>query len=236
MHYFDKSLPEVSHGTSEFGSFVHEILEMYAKGKLEIYEMLPYYEEHYNDYVISDFTLKMSSDFSKDMGEKYYTAGKEFLEQFSGFDFKILNAEQQFNLPYKDKFFLNGKIDLIACNDSGDLLVIDYKSKGNWKNKEEKEEYSKQLYLYSWAIKQLYGKYPKKMAFYMFRINKWEWFNFSLKKLHSVLKWVENSIEEIESEFDFSPELDENKEPIMDFWKRNFCGVRYSCDYHCGDR
>ena len=61
LHYFDKSLPEVSHGTSEFGSFIHEILEMYAKGKLEIYEMLPYYEEHYNDYVISDFTLKMSS-------------------------------------------------------------------------------------------------------------------------------------------------------------------------------
>lgn len=236
LHYFDKTLSEVSHGTSEFGSFVHEILEKYAKGELEIYELLPYYEEHYKENIVSDFSLKMSETFSKDMGPKYYESGKRFLEDFTGFDFNIIEAERQFNLLYKDKFYLNGKIDLIVTNKDGDIYLIDHKSKGNWKNKSEKQEYAKQLYLYAWAIKQIFGKYPKKMAFFMFRINKWEWFDFSLKELHNTLSWVENVVEEIESEFDFSPELDSDGNVTVDFWKRNFCGTRYSCKYHCGDR
>ena len=236
LHYYDKNLPEESHGTSEFGSFVHEILEKYAKGELEIYELLPYYEEHYSEKVVSDFSLKMSENFSKDMAQRYYEAGKNFLENFNGFDFEIVEAEKEFNLLYKEKFLLNGKIDLIAKSKNNEIYLIDYKSKGNWKNKAEKEEYSKQLYLYAWAIKQIYGVYPKKMAFYMFRIDKWEWFNFSEQKMLEVLNWAENVVDEIESEFDFSPEVDSDGNVIVDFWKRNFCGTRYSCKYQCGDR
>lgn len=235
MHYYDKSLQEESHGTSEFGSFVHEILEKYAKGELEIYELLPYYKEHYSQNVVSSFSLKMSENFSKDMAQRYYESGENFLENFSGFDFDILDAELQFDLPYSNLFFLNGKIDLIARKDE-DIYLIDYKSKGNWKSKSEKEEYSKQLYLYAWAIKQIYGVFPKKMAFYMFRINKWEWFDFSEQKMFEVLNWAKNVVEEIESEFDFSPETDNNGNIVVDFWKRNFCGIRNSCKYHCGEK
>ena len=72
----------LNHGTSEFGSFMHEILEKYEKGELEIYEMLPYYIEHYNDVVKSSFVLNINANFSKDFSDNYYIDGIKYLENF----------------------------------------------------------------------------------------------------------------------------------------------------------
>lgn len=230
INYFEKSLPRESHGTSEFGSLVHDILEKYSRGELESYELLPYYEEHYNDCVKSSFILRMSKDYSIDMENKYYESGKKFLSDFEGWDYKVVDVEQSFDLPYKDKFKINGRIDMICEDDNGNLIVVDHKSKARWKNKAEKKEYEKQLYFYSYAIKQTYGKYPKKMAFNMFRSNHWEWFDFNLKEFRSVMRWAEETVEEIESEMDFSPP-DRILSGEFDFFCSNFCSYRNSCKY-----
>lgn len=220
-------IPE-SHGTSEFGSFMHKILEMYGNGSLDIYDLLPYYVENYNDNVISDFTLKMSSDFSKDMGYKYYKSGYDFLQNFNGFDFDIIDTEKEFDLEYNGKFRLNGKIDVVAKS-GNDIIIIDYKSKGKWKNKSERREYEKQLYIYSWAVKKIYGNYPKRMAFFMFRLNTWSWVDFDIKRLDEVMKWAESTVYEIESELDFVPITKiENK---FNFYCNNFCDFRHQCKY-----
>lgn len=230
LHYFDNEgmIPE-SHGTSEFGSFMHKILELYGKGELDIYDMLPYYEKHYAENVTSTFTLQMTKTFSKDMGAKYYENGYEFLNNFTGFDFRILETEKRFEVPYQDKFLLNGQIDVIAEDDEG-LMVIDYKSKGAWKSKAERLSYEKQLYFYAYALKKLYGEYPKKMAFFMFRLNKWTWVNFDENRLKEVLDWVEDTVNEIESEFDFTPVTQENGGEF-DFYCNNFCDFRHQCPY-----
>ena len=223
-----KMIPE-SHGTSEFGSYMHKILEMYGKGELDIYDMLSYYEKHYAENVTSTFTLQMEKNFSRDMGYKYYKDGYDFLSNFTGFDFKILETEKHFELPFKDKFRLQGQIDVIAENDDG-LLIIDYKSKGNWKNKAERIEYEKQLYSYAWAMKQMYGEYPKKMAFFMFRLNKWTWVDFDENRLNEVLNWIESTVNEIEGEFEFKPITQENNGKF-DFYCNNFCDFRHQCPY-----
>lgn len=169
------------------------------------------------------------------MADKYYQSGYDFLENFDGFhDFDIVDVEKQFELPYKDKFLINGKIDLIAKDKDGNIILVDYKSKGKWKNKAECEEYSKQLYFYAYAIKQIYGKYPKKMAFYMFRIGHWEWVDFSVKKLHEVMKWAEDTVNLIEEEYEFSP-IPEAVNGEFDFYCSNFCSYRSSCKYRNGD-
>lgn len=230
INYYEKSLPVESHGTSEFGSLMHEILEKYSRNELQIYDLLDYYKENYNKEIKSSFVLHLSKDFSKDMEQKYYENGLNFLSNFEGWDFQVVAVEDSFDILYKDKFKINGRIDLICKDDENNLIVIDHKSKGKWKNKKEKEEYKKQLYFYCYAIKKKYGKYPKKMAFFMFRMNHWEWFDFSLKEFRQTMKWAENTVEEIESEIDFSP-----SEKILngefDFFCSNFCSFRNSCKY-----
>lgn len=229
LHYFDNNgmVPE-SHGTSEFGSYMHKILEMYGKGELDIYDMLSYYEKHYTENVVSTFTLQMTQDFSRDMSCKYYDDGYNFLSNFNGFPFQILETEKHFDIEYQDKFRLNGQIDVIAKDDNG-LMIIDYKSKGNWKSKKERLEYEKQLYFYAWAMKQMYGEYPKKMAFFMFRLNKWTWVEFDESRLAEVLSWIESTVNEIESEFEFTPITKETNEFV--FYCNNFCDFRHQCPY-----
>lgn len=66
---------------------MHKILELYGNGELDIYDMLSYYEKHYEENVTSTFVLQMTENFSRDMGYKYYKDGYEFLSNFNGFDF-----------------------------------------------------------------------------------------------------------------------------------------------------
>jgi ATP-dependent exoDNAse (exonuclease V) beta subunit len=235
MHYYDKTLPEESHGTSEFGTYVHMILEKWNKGELQLSELLDYYIDHYWENISSDFTMYMTENFYKDFSENYYNKGLEFFQNFEGFDFDVVDAEQDFDLVYENKFRINGRIDLIAkYKDQDGLIVVDYKSKGNWKSKAERLEYEKQLYFYAYAVKQLYGEYPKKMAFFMFRINKWTWVDFDLDRLNEVMDWAEDRINTIQSEFMFAPILEENNNQF-DWFCYNFCGIRHSCKYKCQD-
>lgn len=53
-----------------------------------------------------------------------------------------METEKHFDIEYKNKFRLNGQIDVIAKDDDG-LIIVDYKSKGNWKSKKERLEYEK---------------------------------------------------------------------------------------------
>lgn len=222
--YFEKPETEnpslvTGHGMSEFGSFVHDILEQYEKGKLAIYEMLPYYEENFDKKVVSDFSLKLSENFSKDFRYKYYKSGEEYLENFEGFDnIKILEAEFYFE-EIINTFIFVGKIDLIAEDKDGNLIVIDHKSKSGFKNKSELADYAKQLYLYSFAVRKKYHKFPKKLMFNMFREQEWVTIDFSVKDYVDALKWAIDLVAEIESTLEFPSNPDT-------FYCWNFCNYR----------
>lgn len=222
-NYFENDKDRLSHGTSEFGSFSHEILEKYAKNELAEYELLPYYIEHYDDNVKSTMVLKMSDTFSKDFSYTYFSSGKDYFENFNGFgDIKILEAEYEFSEPIDNKFLLIGKIDLIAEDVNENLIVIDHKSKSKFKNKAEECEYAKQLYIYAFAIYRKYNKFPKKLMFNMFRRNEWVKFDFDKQKYDETMKWVVDEINEIENCIEF--------EPIKSgFYCDNFCCYRHKC-------
>lgn len=231
--YFEKPEKDnpdlvVGHGTSEFGSFVHEILEDYEKGKLEIYDMLPYYNKNYKKKVTSDFTLRIAEDFYRDFAEDYFEDGREYLMNFEGFnDFDVIEAEYEFEEVIDNSFILIGKIDIVAKDlNDGKLIVVDHKSKSKFKNKKELKEYARQLYLYAYAIKQKYGEFPKKLMFNMFRKGYWESIDFNEDDYNEAMDWLKNSVKEIETTFEFPPIKDS-------FYCWNFCPYRYANFEEC---
>lgn len=223
--YFEKPEKEqpwlvTGHGTSEFGSFVHSILENYEKGNLETFEMLPYYQEHYNENVVSTFEMKITEDFTKDFSFQYYSSGEEYLKTFNGFNnFNILEAEYEFEEPIDNKFIFTGKIDLIAEDDEKHLIVIDHKSKNGFKNKAELDEYAVQLYLYSYAVEKKYGRLPDILMFNVFRKKKWETIKFDKNRYKDSLSWLKTQVDTIENCFDF-PSIPNT------FYCWNFCQYR----------
>ena len=67
-----------SNGATEFGTFVHKILELYAKGILNKKEMLDYYYQNFSKEIKSSFVLQLTDKFSKDLFENYYESGKRY--------------------------------------------------------------------------------------------------------------------------------------------------------------
>lgn len=227
QNYLDrpKDFVPAGHGTAEFGTFVHKILELYEKGELGEYELLPYYENHYNENVTSTFVMNLQNGFTRDLSALYYDDGKVYLENFSGYDgLKILESEYEFYEEVDGLFLLNGKVDLIAENEAEELVVIDHKSKGKFKNRTEREEYSRQLYLYAYAVYKKYKRFPKWLVFNMFRPNEWVQFQFKEDRYIEALDWSIKSVREIEATFEFPPNPGT-------FYCQNFCGFREVCKY-----
>ena len=225
-HYFDEEVG-IGAGVSEFGGFMHTIMEKYEKGELKIKDMPSYYIQNYNDNIHSSFELLLNPEFSKNFADFYYEKGLKYLVNFKGFtNWKILNVEHEFNININDKFILTGKIDLVALDKDGKLLICDHKSKTKFKSKKELKDYSKQLYAYSYPTYLLYNKYPDYLVFNLFSETGQEIIPFNEEDYKMTMDWLERSVDEIESAFDFPTNYGT-------FYCRNFCAYRKKCYPEC---
>jgi hypothetical protein len=205
---------------SAYGSEVHSIMERYAKGEINLWDLVDVYEWEFDSAIPEEFP---KSKFCRDMKELYFNQGLEFLKNFPGYrDFKILEVEGSFDLDIDDWSF-NGIIDLVYEDKDGRLIIQDYKSKSSFKNKKEQAEYARQLYLYSLHIKEKYGRYPDMLNFMMFRKNKLVEIPFEESALEEALMWARNTVEEIRTCWDFSPNCDE-------FFGEYLCNHREYCE------
>lgn len=230
MSYMRKYLNEEkteSHGITECGSFMHEIMEKYEKGELKKEELVPFFEKNFNMAVVSDTRLKISEDFSKDMYSLYYQGFLNYLTNFNGIPTckKIIDVEKEFHIVYNDDFSITGKIDLVFKNEDDDLCVLDHKSKNKFKSKKEQKEYARQLYLYAWASKTLYGKYPKYLIFNMMRGNP-IYIDFEEKDMYDTLQWFDDTVQGIRNTITY----DSHKENFV--FCNNWCGLAHNelCD------
>ena len=164
LGYLD-ALPRVDNAFSDWGTFMHSLMEAYFRGELEFFELSQAYEEGYADNVTCSFPPNKFCDLS----ERYYSAGKDYLDKFEGLfeDCEILGVEQRVWLKIDGRPFV-GVIDLLVKSPTG-YWVCDHKSKSGFKSKSELAEYARQLYLYSLYVKQKYGQWPEKLIFHMVR-------------------------------------------------------------------
>lgn len=213
---------------TQYGKFVHSILEKYYKHELELFDLADVYKNGYYDMVTEDFPTM----FGKSLEDIYYDAGEEYFTSFEDefFDYKIVDVEKKFVTKIGDSYF-TGVIDLILT-DGKDYFIVDHKSKGKFKSKKEHSEYLRQLYLYAKYIYDTYKKYPKQLIFNLIRSGETIWTDFNMKDYKNTLKWCSDLIEKIKNEksFDDKHMKDADKYKIgSDFYCSQLCSMRTLC-------
>ena len=194
--YLD-ALPKINNAFSDWGTFMHSILERYFRGELEFFELSQVYEAGYADNIKCNFPPNKFCD----LGERYYAAGRDYLDQFDGLfeDYNIIGVEQKVRLLIRGRPFI-GVIDLLLEKD-GEYIILDHKSKSTFKSKKELAEYARQLYLYAYYVHERFGKWPTKLIFHMIR-NHGELIEivFSIEDCEEAADWFDKTINKIYSD------------------------------------
>lgn len=219
-----KKLPEEPQFYASYGSFMHKLIEQYYKGELTKEEM----------------QIKFLFDFSKEVQgarphegtvQKYIRLGNQYLKDFQPFPFTPVAIEKKVVFSLGGFPFV-GFIDYLGERDD-ELYIIDNKSRDlkprskrskPTQNDIELDDMLRQLYIYSGAVKQEYGRFPKALCFNCFKAGTFIEEQFSEERYQEAVDWAIKSIEEIQDEEDFNPFVEY-------FGCRFICGLTDECCY-----
>ena len=209
---------------SDYGSFVHDIIRQFLCGELKKKDLYDYYLLNFRGFVKG---IPPSTKIYTD----YFQKGLSYFKDFSYPYSDIVSVENRVRFDVGGIPFV-GFIDAVVRNGK-DLVVVDNKSrdlsprsnrKKPTKSDELLDEYLKQLYLYSIAVKNIYGEYPKRLEFNCFKSGIWISETFKESVLESVKQWAIDTIKEIEQndKWTASPEF---------FKCKYLCDVRNDCEF-----
>ena len=210
----------IDNSFSDYGKIVHEILEQFSLGKLELFELSSIFESRF-DLVNWNFPHNKFVDLE----ESYRNKGIAYFDNFEGWDAEVLGVEQEFEFTINGYDFI-GYIDLILKKDD-DIIIVDHKSKSKFSSKRDKMEYTRQLYLYAYWVHEKYGKYPAKLIFNLFKSQVMIEIPFNMVAYKETIKWVLDTIEAIKIETEFKPNVDV-------FFCANLCNIRETCIHRTG--
>lgn len=209
---------------SSYGSLIHKLIELYYRGIIQQSEL--------SDIFLENFLLKVKGRRpSEATVQKYIKCGTDYFRNFKPFKYDMVDVEKRVDFKIDDIPFV-GFIDYLGTKD-GDLFIVDNKSRdlkprSNRQNPTAKDKeldsMLKQLYLYSAAIKQEYGVFPKKLCFNCFKTGTFIEEPFNQNAYDKTIDWAKKKIEEIRKTDIFYPQIDY-------FQCKNLCGCRDSCCY-----
>lgn len=214
---------------AEVGSFVHEILAMIFNGELTPDEASQYYVDNFDNNVF--YKTRKST-----MDKTFETCADYFASVDFGWlnDYEILGVELEVKFKLEGYDFV-GYIDLLLRDKrDGKIVVVDNKSSEypfklngdvKAKSKHSFENYKKQMYLYSYAVMEKYGEFPKEITWNHFKDGgKFATIPFKKDEYDTAVKWFVDTIHTIEQETDYDVTLDY-------FYCTNLCNFRNSCEY-----
>lgn len=214
---------------AESGSFVHEILAMIFSKELSIEDAPQYYVDNFENNVC--YTVK------KSIMEKTYEACANYFAEVDLDDwlnnYEIIGVELEVKTKICGYNYI-GYIDLLLRNKkTGDIWLIDHKSSPYpfkldgtvaAKSKNNFESYKRQMYLYCYAVKELFGEYPTLITWNHFKDGKLATIEFDKEDYDNSIGWFVETIDKIKKEKKFDP----NQEF---FYCSNLCDYRNSCEY-----
>ena len=183
------------------------------------FELADAYEAEYDEAVKHYFP-----PFPKGLAGRYYDEGLQYFRSFDGFggDMEILSVEDKFELDIRGNRFV-GIADLVLRDrNTGDITVIDHKSKSMNSMKKAQYENTRQLYTYAAYVKERFGVFPTLLQFNMFRygVNIDE--PFSMERYEETMDWIERTIAEIRAEREW-------KVSSSSYFCRFICSTRLYC-------
>ena len=213
---------------SENGKFVHEILEKVFKKEIDLDEAASLYTD--------DFGGAIKNPVRQSIMDKKFEACAEFLStvDFDWMnDYEILGVEKEMHFSIGEKEFI-AYIDLLLRDKTyKDIIIIDHKSgaypfgknSNVLKNYQDTFlSYQRQMNLYAAAVYQEYGEYPSQFCWNFFSENRYATIRFNKATYRDVIKWAEDTIQEIEQEEEFDPNMNF-------FYCTQLCSFRSSCEY-----
>ena len=233
LTYIDEK-PKLQNAFAEWGTLGHSLFERYYKGELEFYELADAYRNEYETAVSTPFPFPR-------MGAGYYANGLSFFENFDNStyeNYEVIGVEEKAKTVIEGFEFI-GYIDLILRDKEGRYVIVDHKSKSDFKTADEFNHYLLQLYLYARFVHEKYGEYPARLEFNMFRANKTASEEFDIKKLKSAEQWFVSTIKKAYADNEYSDKVSLDYElkhkdiaefKKDDFFCNNLCSVRNFCE------
>ena len=211
---------------AEYGSYMHLILQMFFSKILRKDELSTFYVLHFSDNILTKAP-------SRKIYNNYFKSGFDYFEQFDYPKRRIIGIEREIDFTFADKRW-TGFLDLESMTDDGKLIITDHKSRSlkprskrhkPTKTDLELDDYLKQLYIYSAAVKERDGKYPDVLEFNCFRTSTIIQEPFDINRLAETEAWAKESIEKIT--------CNKSWEAKPDFWRcRYLCDVSHECEYY----
>lgn len=225
----DEQYPQEDNFYTEVGKYVHEILAMIFSGELPASKALKYYKKNFNKNVLHKVPQKTKNKIYKLCADYFENEDFNWLNNY-----EILGVEKEirFNI---DGYDFAGYIDLLLRDKrDGRIVVVDNKSSeyplkrdGTVKAicKHSFNNYKKQMYMYSHAVHEIYGEFPKEITWNHFKDGgKLTTIPFSKEEYDDTLKWLRETIHTIEKEVDYPPKTSY-------FYCNTLCSFRSSCEY-----
>lgn len=210
---------------SDYGSFVHKLIELYYKnGKTQ---------SQICDMYLQEFKSRVKGRApSQKVFANYFKSGLSYLKNFTPFPYNTIAVEQRVDFSMDGIPFV-GYIDFLGEKD-GELYIVDNKSKmlkprsarlKPTKTDEELDGYLRQLYIYSAAVEQEFGRRPKYLCFNCFREQLLIEEPFQEKAYAESKRWLSDSVAEITKETDFRPDIEYFKCTYL-------CEMSGHCEYY----
>ena len=210
------------------GTLIHNIIDRWAKGQITKEQMPDEYVSRYPDEVDNNWPPMLAS---KGYASKTYDQGLDYLINFDEFKgFEVLDSEVSFNVKFADRNFV-GIIDMILKDkQSGELIVLDHKSKSFSSFKKEENNMYRQQLLYSKCIKKRYRKWPDRLMFNLFKENMKVERPFNELQYKHTEDWARDIVAKIET-FDMFDwyETKKGAESGKDFFCNYICQCRGLC-------
>lgn len=218
-----KSLKKKSGFFAEYGSYIHLILQMYLSGVLPRQELSTFYVTHFKSNVRAKAP-------NQKIYRNYFEQGFQYLDSISFPERKILGVEERVDFTFAGKPW-TGFIDVVG--DDNRLIITDHKSRTlkprskrskPTKADAELDDYLRQLYVYSAAVKDKYQRFPDILEFNCFRSQTMIQEPFDIERYHMVEQWAKEEINRIT--------CNDSWKANPDYWRCNFlCDVCKECEY-----
>jgi len=234
--YIDKIVPEIAKGIeAHLGDMIHKSLEwlylLVLKNRIpSINDLILFYSEKWQE----SFSPKMPIVNKTMTAKDYFNRGVEFLVnyymKYHPFQDNTIATEKriEINLDEKGNKKLIGYIDRLANNlENNEIEIHDYKTSNTIMAK-EKVENSRQLSIYSMAIKEMFGKEKNVCMIWHFLAHDMRiCLRQTNEQLEKLKKEIIEIIEEIEKTRDFPPTKSQlcywcEYMNICPVWNKNF--------------